>query len=102
MASPDIHLVGKPNIGAESLHDAQYVPADIIHVIGPEALIDDLADVEILTLAAESQKGRILQRNVLSVRAVQRLDLPPQAAVQLEPDKDWISFRKLHNQPFAR
>ena len=100
MAGPDIHLVGKADVGAESLHDAQDVPADVVDTVGPEAIFDDLTDVEIIPLTTEPQEGRVFSRNVLGVRAAQRFELPPQAAVQLESDEDGIALRELHDPPF--
>ena len=90
------------NVGAKPLHDTQDIPAHVIHPVGREAVLDYLADVEIIPLGAEPQEGRFLRRHILAVRAAQRFDLPPQTAVQLESDEDRGAVRKLHKLPLAR
>jgi len=84
------------NVGKQPIQDAENVAANVIDPLGGEPLVDHLPDVEVIFLPAQPKELRVVRRDVLAIRPFQRLNLPPKTAVQLEPEENRVTVRKLH------
>jgi len=74
--------------GTDPVDDAHDVAPDVFHAVGRQALVDELAHVEVLAEPAETQERRVVVADVLSVRAVQGLEPLAEVVIGLEPDEN--------------
>src|SRR5262249_34386420 len=96
-AGEDVQVDGQPSLTGNLAHHAQNVATDILHLIGRQAAVNKLANVDVLTHPTNAQEGGILSAAIPAVGIVQRFKEILKFPVYLETDED-----RLMNQEFEQ
>ena len=71
VAGEDHQFARQPHIRKEPAHDAEDVAANIVHPVGRQAFVNELADVKVFADPADPQESRIFGGDVFPVWAAQ-------------------------------
>lgn len=88
VAGEDLHLGWQPHRMPELADNAQDIAIDIIHLIGRQALVTQLAEIDVLADPAETEEGRVVAGDVLLVGTAHRFEVQAKAAIGFEADED--------------
>jgi hypothetical protein len=94
-ACEDLQIGGQPNLTGDFVHNAQDVASDVLHPIGRQAVVNELADVDVFTQSADAQEGRIIVAKVFLVDIAQRFEMRLEAVVRFETNEDWLVDQKV-------
>ena len=87
-AGEDLQITGQAHLTADLAHDAQDVATDVVHPVGRQAFVNELADVDVFAHSEDAQEGRILAAEVFLVDIAQRFEVLSKGIVRFEPDED--------------
>ena len=96
-AGEDLQIDGQLHLASDFTEDAQDVASNVFHLIGGQAVVNKLADINVSDHSTKAQVGGILPAAIPAVGIVQRFEEIPEVVVDLETYED-----RLVNQEFEQ